>query len=134
MLLLIALACATPAEEPVARLAPCPETPNCVHSQATHPKHAIEPLSFDGDVPAARERLKAIVLALPRTRLAEEDDDYLRFTFRTALLRFVDDVEFRLEADSRTIHVRSASRVGRGDLGVNRKRVERIREAWIRSE
>lgn len=138
--LLLALACAggSPTEEAAVareRLEPCPSSPNCVSTLAepADAQHHIAPLTFEGEVEPARERLKDIVLELPRTTLVEEDDGYLRFTFRTALFRFVDDVEFRFEPDTGTVHFRSASRVGRSDLGVNRKRMERIREAWIRS-
>lgn len=67
------------------------------------------------------------MLSLPRTRLIEEDDSYLHLEVTSRLLRFVDDVEFVFEEEGKTIHFRSASRVGYGDLGVNRRRMEEIR-------
>ena len=71
--------------------------------------------------------LKAIVAGLPRTNLVEETEVSLRYEFTSALLRFVDDVEFVFDEDHRTIHFRSASRTGYSDLGVNRRRMEDIR-------
>ena len=65
---------------------------------------------------------------MPRAKLIEEDDSYLHFEFTSLLLRFVDDVEFLFDEESKTIHFRSASRVGYGDFGVNRRRMEEIRK------
>ena len=110
------------------RLAPCPGSPNCVSSRATDATHAIEPLKFTGDPAAAMQRLRTIIEKLPRTRIIESRADYLYAEFQTALLGFVDDVEF--QADGTMIHARSASRLGYSDLGVNRKRIEEIRAAF----
>lgn len=106
------------------RLAPCPSSPNCVSSRApaSDRVHAIAP--FTNTTLAA---VKAAALALPRAKLVEETDGYVHIVVTTRLLRFRDDLE--LEADSDVVHVRSASRVGYGDLGVNRARVEAIRAA-----
>lgn len=111
-------------------LRPCPSSPNCVCSQATDAGHAIEPLHFSDDAQFAWMRLKVIIEGLPRTRIVKFDDGYLHVEFTTALLRFVDDVEFQLSADRGLIEVRSASRVGHSDLGANRKRVEMIRKEF----
>lgn len=112
------------------RLAACPDSPNCVSSQATEPPARIEPLPFSGSPAAALERLKAQLARQPRVRLAEESDGYLRYEFRSRLCGFVDDVEFLVDATSACIQVRSASRVGYSDLGANRARIEAIRRAW----
>lgn len=112
------------------RLRPCPASPNCVCSQDADAEHTITPLRFTGSAPAAWERLQQIVRTLPRTRVTEANDHYLRVEFTTAILRFVDDVEFLLDAPGEVIHVRSASRVGYSDLGTNRKRVESLRAAF----
>jgi len=69
---------------------------------------------------------------MKRTKIVTEKEDYIHVEFRSAIWRFVDDVEFYLGDDGETIHVRSASRMGRSDMGVNRKRVERIREKFNR--
>lgn len=113
-------------------LGDCPDTPNCVSSQATDSAHAIAPLRYGANAADAMQRLRAIVNAMPRTRVVSTADDYLHVEFTSAILRFVDDVEFRIDASQRLIHVRSASRVGRYDFGVNRRRVEAIRLAFGR--
>ncbi len=107
------------------KLAPCPDSPNCVSSAATDPGHSIVPFKLDRSPGAAKEELKQAVARLPRSKLITETDNYLRFEFRSLIFRFEDDVEFHL--DEGTIQVRSASRVGYWDLGVNRRRVEAIR-------
>lgn len=109
------------------RLAPCPDSPNCVSSAATTSQHVIAPFALDRSPGAAKEELKQAIAKLPRTKLISETDDYLRFEFRSLVFRFVDDVEFHFDEATKTIHVRSASRVGHSDLGVNRRRVEAIR-------
>jgi uncharacterized protein (DUF1499 family) len=112
------------------RLAPCPDTPNCVCSQASDDPHRIEPLSYDGSAEEAMARLKAALAALPRTRVVAETADYLHAECTSLLFRFVDDVEFLLDRERKVIHFRSASRVGHSDLGVNRRRMEALRHAF----
>jgi uncharacterized protein (DUF1499 family) len=109
------------------RLAPCPDSPNCVCSQDTGSAAAIAPLSVSGPASEALGRIKSVVLDQPRTRLVEERPGYLRFEFRSRIFRFVDDVEFLAGAGDSAIQVRSASRTGYSDLGVNRKRIESLR-------
>jgi uncharacterized protein (DUF1499 family) len=77
---------------------------------------------------ASPEALKEIVRSLPRTKLVGEDESYLHYEFTSLLFRFVDDVEFLFDDDTKTVHFRSASRTGYGDLGVNRKRMEQVRD------
>lgn len=108
-------------------LAPCPSSPNCVSTQAQDEGHAIAPFRYRKSRAEAKEGLKEALRALPRTKLVEEDESYLHYEFTSLLLRFVDDVEFLFDDDAKTIHFRSASRTGYGDLGVNRKRMEEIR-------
>lgn len=114
------------------RLKPPPATPNAVSSQATTGYHAIEPLRYTGSAPRAMDALVEIVQSMPRATIVERTDDYLRAEFKSALLGFVDDVEFHAPPKQKVIHVRSASRLGHSDFGVNRKRVEAIREALMR--
>ncbi len=111
------------------QLLPCPDSPNCVCSYDTEPRARIEPLLCPGpDTPTQElKRLRELVLFLPRTRLVEERPGYLRFEVTTAFLRFRDDLEFAADDGGKVIHVRSASRIGRSDLGTNRRRVEAIR-------
>ena len=110
------------------RLDPCPSSPNCVSTQAQDTSHAIEPFRYHKSRVEAKEALKEIVRSLPRTKLVEEDESYLHYEFTSLLFRFVDDVEFLFDDETKTIDFRSASRTGYGDLGVNRKRMEEVRE------
>jgi uncharacterized protein (DUF1499 family) len=110
------------------QLAPCPSSPNCVSTQAQDEGHAIAPFRYQKIRAEAKEALKAIIRTLPRTKLVEEDETYLHYEFTSLLLRFVDDVEFLFDDDAKTIHFRSASRTGYGDLGVNRRRMEDLRK------
>jgi uncharacterized protein (DUF1499 family) len=112
------------------RLAACPSSPNCVCSQDENQRHSIEPLAASHDTAADLDRLVRLIERLPRTRIANREESYLHVEFRSLILRFVDDVEFLVDRDGGLIHVRSASRVGYSDLGVNRRRVERIRALW----
>lgn len=109
------------------QLPPCPSTPNCVSSQSEDAKHRVEPLSYQSDPAAAFDHLKQIVRGMDHSRIVSESDNYLYAEFTSAILGFVDDVEFYLDQADQVIHVRSASRLGQSDLGVNRKRVEAIR-------
>jgi uncharacterized protein (DUF1499 family) len=108
------------------RLRPCPGTPNCVCSEDGDPAAQIAPLAFEGAPERAWRRLTESIRALGGTIVADRDG-YLRATFTSRVFRFVDDVELRMVADRGLIHVRSASRVGKSDFGVNRKRVEALR-------
>ena len=109
------------------RLAPCSKKPNCVSSQAADRQHSVPPLPGSADAGAAMQKVKAVVQAMPRATVIESRPDYLYVEFSTPMMGFVDDVEFY--HDGKVIHVRSASRLGYSDLGVNRKRVEAIRAA-----
>jgi len=110
-------------------LTPCPTTPNCVSSQAsaTDTTHHIPPLAFRTDAARAWGALKETVGSAERAQIIEERSGYLRAEFTSRVLGFVDDVEFQLDAPAKRIHVRSASRLGRSDLGVNRARIESLR-------
>ncbi len=107
----------------------CPSSPNCVSTlaPATDERHAIAPFRYRKSQVEAKEVLKAVIAASPRAKLIEEDKDYLHYEFTSLLMRFVDDVEFLFDDKAKTIHFRSASRTGYGDLGVNRRRMEEMR-------
>ena len=111
------------------KLRPCPGTPNCVVSENSGKDSYIEPLTFSGEPGAAWEHAKEALTGLGG-RIEKNTGDYLWATFRSRIWRFVDDTELRLDAAGKVIHVRSASRVGKGDLGVNRKRIERLRNLF----
>ena len=109
------------------KLAPCPSTPNCVCSQSEDAEHKIEPLTYKSTPEVAFTQLKQAIASQPRTKIITESPNYLYAEFTSAIMKFVDDVEFYLDEDAKVIHVRSASRLGQSDLGVNRKRIETIR-------
>jgi uncharacterized protein (DUF1499 family) len=124
------------------RLKPPSRTPNSVSSQAHRyegegARYArIEPIAFDAvdaDSGArALTRIGQIVLKMPGARIMHSAPDYLYVQFQTRWLKFVDDAEFALVPGENVIHVRSASRIGRKDFGVNRARIERIRAEFDR--
>lgn len=111
------------------QLKACPDRPSCVCSTDGRDRHAIAPLAIpEAHKAAPLAGLAAVVQAMPRTNIIEQTDAYLHATFTSGLFRFVDDVEFLLDGD--VVQVRSVSRKGYSDLGVNRKRVEAIRAAF----
>jgi uncharacterized protein (DUF1499 family) len=116
-----------PAGETTHTLAPCPASPNCVSSQATDTEHFTEPLRFTGEATLAWNRLKSALGTESRLRIVEDTGSYLHAEARSLIFRFVDDIEFVIDPGASVIQVRSASRTGYSDFGVNRRRVERIR-------
>lgn len=113
------------------KLSACPSSPNCVSSQAAKgdTEHFIMPLTYSKSPAETMTALKAILTEMDRTKLITESETYLYAEFTSALMGFVDDVEFFLDDRAGVIHVRSASRLGQSDLGANRKRIEEIRSA-----
>ncbi|MEH2184233.1 DUF1499 domain-containing protein [Nostoc sp.] len=110
-------------------LSACPASNNCVVSQNADEKHAIDPILYHVDRNAAREILLKVLSVVPRTEIVEQTDNYIHALSKSRIFRFVDDVEFYLPANESVIHLRSASRMGEFDLGVNRRRSEQIRLA-----
>ena len=116
------------------RLKPPSRTPNSVSSQAAlYPDHpmresaGIAPLALRGDAAATLARLRSVVQGMPGAKIVKSEPDYLYVQFATRVLGFVDDTEFWFDPAAGVIQVRSASRLGRKDLGVNRERIESIR-------
>lgn len=114
------------------KLKGCPDTPNCVNSQApaSDKEHAIAPLTYTGSSTDAINRLKTIIEGMERSKINEVTDSYLYAEFSSKLMGFVDDVEFYAPPGESIIHTRSAARLGKSDLGVNRKRTEEIRSQF----
>jgi uncharacterized protein (DUF1499 family) len=109
------------------RLRDCPSTPNCVSSDVDpSDDHYIAPIADDSG--ASWARLAETVATSPGAQLVSASEDYAHFTVTSRLFGFVDDIEFHRRPANGEIAVRSASRVGRGDLSANRKRVESVRE------
>jgi uncharacterized protein (DUF1499 family) len=109
------------------KLAACPGTPNCVNSQSLDAQSKIAPLAYNSTSTAAMARLKTLIGDMEKTKIITETDNYLYAEFTSKLMGFVDDVEFLIDDNAKVIQVRSASRLGESDLGVNRKRIEMIR-------
>jgi uncharacterized protein (DUF1499 family) len=127
-ILLIALGCAQPgAEAKSPPLAPCPNKPNCVSSLAPDADHRVEPFLLSGAKGWAAAR--DAVAAMPRTTIIAEQPGYLHAECRSRIFRFVDDLELLRSKAGGRVDVRSASRVGYGDWGVNRARVASLRDA-----
>jgi uncharacterized protein (DUF1499 family) len=111
------------------KLARCKRSPNCVSSQADprDREHYIAPIAFKGTALDAMAAARKAVESMQRATVVRHEGGYLYAEFRSKLMRFVDDVEFAADGRSGQIHVRSASRLGRRDFGVNRARVEALR-------
>ena len=112
------------------RLAPCPGRPNCVSSQAADKTHQVAPLAIDPQETTAAfwGRLQRVLGQMARVRIVTVTDDYLHAECASALFGFVDDLECALDAAARVVHLRSAARMGRSDLGQNRRRIEKLRK------
>ncbi len=105
----------------------CPESPNCVSSQSTDSRHKIIPLRFLGSLEVAKNKLHSVINLMGNSNFVTLKKFYWHVEFTSRWLGFVDDVEFYFVESESLIHVRSASRIGYWDFGVNRRRVEEIR-------
>ena len=112
------------------KLKTCPDSPNCVSSQSSDKAHYVQPIAFTSSATEALQQMKKIILAFPRTQLVSENKQSLHFEFKTRFMKYVDDVEIIIDDIDKVIHIRSASRTGYSDFGVNRKRVEKIRKKF----
>ncbi len=113
------------------KLRPCPDRPHCVSSESDRSSSQVEPLTFRDPPERAWGDLKETIREMGGT-IQEENNGYLWATFTSKIFRFVDDVEFRMVSTGGLIHVRSGSRKGYSDLGVNRKRVEKLRALFYK--
>ena len=111
-------------------LSQCPGTPNCVSSQEKNSKKRIQPIIIEDSIEQAKERIYKVINSMRGTRIITQDIVYWHVEFTTQLLRFIDAVEFYFDESQSLIHVRSASRQGYWDLGVNRRRMETIRSKF----
>ncbi len=109
-------------------LKPCPDTPNCVSTQAAKgdTEHRMKPVAYGEDKGAAKAAIMATIEESSRSTILEDSEDYVRSEFTSRLFRFVDDVEFYIDEKDRLIHFRSASRMGSSDMGVNRERMTEL--------
>jgi uncharacterized protein (DUF1499 family) len=112
-------------------LAACPRTSNCVSSMEIDPAHKVEPFTFADSPENAWSRLQSALMQYPRLQIVESRPDYLHAVAASKLFHFRDDVEFTLDAEHHLIDVRSASRLGSYDFGVNRRRVKNLRRLFM---
>ena len=105
------------------KLAPCPNSPNCVSSQSTDPRHNIDPIPYATSLAEARATLLKIVRAMEQTKIVAETPSYIHAEFRIRGIGYVDDVEFFLDEQARIMHFRSSARLPYYDWEVNRKRL-----------
>jgi len=119
---------------PVKALAVCSSRPNCVSSLGTDKAHRIPPISFTGPVEAAQERLLRVIRLMPRSEIVKEEPGYLAVLFRSKVFGFVDEAEFVFDEKGREINLRSGARTGYYDFGVNRSRLEKIRQSFLEVE
>lgn len=110
-------------------LTPCPPSPNCLCSEDKNAKAWVMPLSFEDDADLAWAQVVGIVESLGG-EIVYHNDEYLHAVFTSLIFRFKDDLELRLDFENRMIQLRSASRVGHSDFGVNRRRIERLRDRF----
>ncbi len=111
-------------------LAGCPDSPNCVSTAATDESHRIESLRFESDSVAAMVKLRQVIEQMPRTRIVDATDHYLHAEATSQLWGYIDDLEVWIDEAGGKIHLRSASRTGYSDLGVNRGRIEALVEGF----
>jgi len=113
------------------KLSKCPDKPNCVSSEfGADVAHYVEPAVFSVSTASeAFSKMKNSVREMGGS-IQVENDNYLAATFTSSIFRFVDDLEIRVDKDQKIIHLRSASRVGRSDQGVNRERVKRLKNLY----
>ena len=114
-------------------LSPCPNTPNCVSTQAADARHTLPPLPYAGTRQESFDHLVRILRGMKRCSIVSSTGLYIHAECRSAVFGFVDDVEFLFDDDERQIHFRSAARSGYYDFGVNRRRMKDISEGYLAS-
>lgn len=111
------------------QLPPCPPRPNCVCSDAgAGTSHYVTPFALYGSASKAWTALKEILQNQPRTKIVTDNDYYLHAEVSSPIIGFIDDIEFYLRSEQACIAVRSAARLGYYDFGVNRSRVNKLRD------
>ena len=107
-------------------LLPCPSSPNCVSTLDADAKHSMKPMPYLKARHESMEEILKIIHHMSRSQVLESSDAYIHASFKTAVFRFIDDVEFFFDDEARLVHFRSASRLGYHDLGKNRRRMNEI--------
>ena len=112
------------------KLAPCPNSPNCVSTQSQDPRHQIDPIPYTTSPAEAKAALLHIIRSMERSKIITDAPTYVHAEFRTQGIGYVDDVELYFDQEAQVIHFRSSARLPYWDWGVNRKRMEEIRAAF----
>ena len=111
-------------------ITPCSSKPNCVSSIERDLKHFIGPLRYKGSLENAKHRLMKILDSLKRTHIVAIEDFFVKAISESLIFGFIDDLSFQFDDFNKLVHVKSASRSGYSDLGVNRRRIEKIRKLF----
>ncbi|SUP92151.1 Uncharacterized protein conserved in bacteria [Vibrio owensii] len=109
---------------------PCGDKPNCVSTQDTREEYNLTPFTLTESTNI--DAIEQVALELPGAKTAVKEGNYLRIECTSKIMRFVDDLELKLEGGQ--LIVRSESRVGYSDFGVNRKRAEQLRSLLANAE
>ncbi len=112
-------------------LKPCSSSPNCVSSVSTSRKQHVPPIPYECEMPEAIDNALGIIESMERSMIKTREDNYIHAEFTSGLFRFVDDLEMVFDDEKKIIHIRSASRTGYYDFGVNGKRVWEIRKRFL---
>jgi uncharacterized protein (DUF1499 family) len=113
----------------IGQFARCPERPNCVSTKNSSIENTIKPIYYKGSHENAKQSLLLVIKTFESAKVKKKQDKFIHVEFTSNIFKFIDDVEFYL-TEQGVIHFRSASRIGHSDLGVNRRRVEKIRIAF----
>ena len=108
------------------RLASMPETPNAVSTQTDDKDKKVEPFKFQIDKENSMEKIKKAIAEYGGASIIKEEENYMYVVFTTPVMKFKDDAEFYVDEENKVIHFRSASRVGRSDMGLNKERYDKL--------
>lgn len=112
------------------KLKTCPDSPNCVSSQAQDPAHHIKPFTYSATIIEAKKTILAILHSTLQTRIVVDEENFIHAEISSSLFGFIDDIQFFLDEKDKTIHIHSSSRSGYWDFGKNRSRLEEIRDRF----
>ena len=112
------------------KLKTCPDSPNCVSSQAQDPAHHIKPFTYTSSKIKAKKTILAILHSTSRAKIVVDEENFIHAEISSSLFGFIDDIQFFLNEKDKTIHIHSSSRTGYWDFGKNRDRLEEIRERF----
>lgn len=104
------------------KLAACPSSPNCVSSDSDA-VHKVLPLQLKMPANEAWNEVAELISSQLDVRIISKTENYLHAEYKSTFFGFIDDLELHLRPDEQIIAIRSASRLGYSDFGVNRKRV-----------